>query len=226
MLLHIPQVLTAEEVLHCRERLLAAEWTSGLVTAGNQGARVKNNRQLPEGSPVARELGDAILARLERHAMFISAALPACVYPPMFNRYEGGEQFGHHVDNAVRLLPGTGKQLRTDVSCTLFLTNPEEYDGGELLIEDTYGAQRVKLPAGDLVMYPSTSLHRVTPVTRGARLASFFWIQSMVRDDVQRALLFEMDTAIQRLNQSGADGEALVHLTGSYHNLLRMWAQT
>lgn len=226
MLLHIPQVLSADEVKSCRDQLLAADWVSGQVTAGYQGARVKDNRQLPEDSPVAREVGNAILGRLERHPLFISAALPARVYPPMFNRYEGGEQFGHHVDNAVRLLPGTGLQLRTDVSATLFLAGPEEYEGGELVIEDTYGAHAVKLPAGDLILYPSTSLHRVTPVTRGARLACFFWVQSMVRDAAQRALLFEIDTAIQRLNRSGADADALVHLTGSYHNLLRMWAET
>lgn len=225
MLLHIPQVLSADDVNACREQLLAADWVSGQVTAGHQGARVKDNRQLPEDAAVARAVGDAILARLERHPRFISAALPARVYPPMFNRYEGGEQFGHHVDNAVRLLPGSAFKLRTDVSATLFLADPADYEGGELVIEDTYGAHAVKLPAGDLVLYPSTSLHRVTPVTRGARLACFFWVQSMVRDDAQRALLFEMDTAIQRLHQTGADGEALVHLTGSYHNLLRMWAE-
>lgn len=223
MLLHIPQVLTTAEAEHCCQQLLAAAWASGQSTAGQQGARVKNNRQLPEDSALARELGDTILARLERHPMFISAALPAQVYPPMFNRYEGGEQFGHHIDNAVRLLPGSGIKIRTDVSATLFLAEPDSYDGGELVIQDTYGQQQVKLPAGDLLIYPATSLHRVAAVTRGIRLASFFWIQSMVRETAQRSILFEMDTAIQRLNRTGADGEALVHLTGSYHNLLRMW---
>lgn len=226
MLLHIPQVLTPEEVARCRARLDAAEWVDGRVTAGYQGAPVKRNRQLPETSATARELGELILARLERHPMFISAALPARVYPPMFNRYEGEEHFGLHVDNSVRLLPGTGLKFRTDVSATLFLASPDEYDGGELQIEDTYGRHAVKLPAGDMIVYPSTSLHRVTPVTRGARVASFFWIQSMVREDAQRALLFELDTAIQRLNQTGGDAQAVMRLTGSYHNLLRMWAET
>lgn len=225
MLLHIPDVLTPEQVTQCRNRLLAADWVDGRVTAGYQGAPVKQNRQLPEGSALARELGDLVLGAIERNAMFISAALPARVYPPMFNRYEGEEHFGLHVDNSVRLLPGTGIKLRTDVSATLFLANPDDYDGGELQIEDTYGRHAVKLPAGDMILYPSTSLHRVTPVTRGTRLASFFWIQSMVRDDAQRALLFELDTAIQRLNQTGADEPARTRLIGSYHNLLRMWAE-
>lgn len=226
MLLHIPQVLTPEEVARCRARLDDAEWVDGRVTAGYQGATVKRNRQLPEDSATARELGELILARLERHPMFISAALPARVYPPMFNRYEGEEHFGLHVDNSVRLVPGTGLKFRTDVSATLFLASPDEYEGGELQIEDTYGRHAVKLPAGDMIIYPSTSLHRVTPVTRGARVASFFWIQSMVREDAQRALLFELDTAIQRLHQTGGDAQAVVRLTGSYHNLLRMWAET
>ena len=226
MLLHIPNVLTPEQVAHCRARLEAADWVDGRVTAGYQGAVVKQNRQLPEGSAVAQELGNVVLSALERHPMFISAALPARVYPPMFNRYEGEEHFGLHVDNSVRLIPGTGIKFRTDVSATLFLANPDEYDGGELQIEDTYGRHGVKLPVGDMIVYPSTSLHRVTPVTRGTRLASFFWIQSMVRDDAQRALLFELDTAIQRLNQSNADEQARTRLIGSYHNLLRMWAET
>lgn len=226
MLLHIPQALTPEQVAHCRARLDAAEWVDGRVTAGYQGAVVKRNRQLPEGSATALELGQLVLGAIERNPMFISAALPARVYPPMFNRYEGDGHFGLHVDNAVRLLPGTGLKIRTDVSATLFLADPDEYDGGELQIADTYGRHAVKLPAGDLIVYPSTSLHEVTPVTRGARVASFFWIQSMVRDDAQRALLFELDTAIQRLNQTGGDVQAVVRLTGSYHNLLRMWAET
>jgi PKHD-type hydroxylase len=186
---------------------------------------VKDNRQIEEAVPLARELGDIILAALERNALFISAALPNRVYPPLFNRYEGGMQFGNHVDNAVRLLPGSGVKVRTDISATLFLSPPEEYDGGELLVEDTYGAHAIKLPAGDMVLYPATSLHRVTPVTRGARLASFFWIESMVRDDAQRTLLFDLDSAIQRLSASGADASVCAHLTACYHNLLRMWAQ-
>jgi PKHD-type hydroxylase len=225
MLLAIPQVLSFEQLTRCRERLAAAQWVDGRVTAGYQGAPVKANHQLPEGSTLALELGDMVLAALERHPLFISAALPARVYPPMFNRYEGGQQFGNHVDNAVRLLPGTGLKIRTDVSATLFLSDPNSYDGGELLVEDTYGTHSVKLAAGDLVLYPSTSLHRVNPVTRGVRLASFFWVQSMVRDDAQRTLLFDLDTSIQRLNATGADDQARVQLTGCYHNLLRMWAE-
>ena len=225
MLLSIPNVLTPEQVRHCRDALAAASWVDGRATAGHQGAQVKDNRQLPENSPVAHQLGDLMLVALERHPLFISATLPARVYPPLFNRYEGGQHFGNHVDNAVRLLPGSGLKIRTDISATLFLSEPDEYEGGELLIEDTYGAHSVKLPAGDLVIYPSTSLHRVTPVTRGARIASFFWIQSMIRDDGQRTLLFDLDTAIQQLTRTGADNRAVVQLTGSYHNLLRMWAE-
>jgi PKHD-type hydroxylase len=225
MIVTIPDLLAAAPLRQMRERLLAAEWVSGLATAGHQGARVKHNRQLAEGSVLARELGDIVLAALERHPLFISATLPARVYPPMFNRYEGGESFGNHVDNALRLLPGSAERLRTDLSATLFLADPEDYDGGELLIEDVYGAQSVKLPAGHLVLYPSTSLHRVEPVTRGSRLACFFWVQSMVRDAGQRALLLDLDTSIQRLAQTGGDEAARLQLTGCYHNLLRMWAQ-
>lgn len=225
MLLHLPNVLTPEQIERARERLAAADWVDGRVTAGYQGVQVKDNRQLPENSPVARELGDVILAALERHPLFISGTLPVRVYPPMFNRYEGGQRFGNHVDNAVRLLPGTGMKIRTDISATLFLSAPADYDGGELLIEDTYGAHSVKLPAGDMVVYPASSLHRVNPVTRGARLASFFWVQSMIRDDASRTLLFDLDTAIQRLNATNADETARVQLTGCYHNLLRRWAE-
>ncbi|RQP26026.1 Fe2+-dependent dioxygenase [Piscinibacter terrae] len=224
MIVQLPDVLTHEQVLAVRSQLLAADWVSGLATAGHQGAPVKNNRQLREGSPLAAALGDVVLAALEKHPLFISAALPAKVYPPMFNRYEGGEAFGNHVDNAIRLMPGSGERIRTDLSATLFLCEPLDYDGGELLIEDVYGAQSVKLPAGHMVLYPSTSLHRVEPVTRGARLACFFWVQSMVRDAGQRSLLLDMDTSIQRLAQTGADEGARVQLTGCYHNLLRMWA--
>ncbi len=225
MLITIPDVLGPEQVRHCRSVLDAADWVDGRATAGYQGSRVKDNRQLPEHSAASRELGDLILSALERNPLFISAALPSVVYPPLFNRYEGGQHFGEHIDNAVRLIPGSGRKIRTDISATLFLADPDEYDGGELLIEDTYGAHAVKLPAGHMIVYPSTSLHRVSPVTRGSRLASFFWIQSMIRDDAQRALLFDMDTAIQRLNRTGADERALVQLTGNYHNLLRMWAE-
>jgi PKHD-type hydroxylase len=225
MLLVIPKVLAPEQLARCRDALVVAPWVDGRVTAGYQGALVKNNVQLPEGSALARELGDVVLGALERHPLFISATLPARVYPPMFNRYTGGQQFGDHIDNAVRLLPGSGIKIRTDVSATLFLAEPADYDGGELLIEDTYGAHSVKLPAGDMVIYPSTSLHRVEPITRGERLASFFWVQSMVRDDAQRTLLFDLDNAIQRLNRGGADDIARTRLTGCYHNLLRMWAE-
>lgn len=225
MILQMPQVLTAAQVREARERLFAAPWIDGRATAGHQGARVKHNRQLAEGSPLALELGDMVLAALERHPLFISAALPARVYPPMFNRYDEGETFGNHVDNALRLMPGSAERIRTDVSATLFLAEPDDYDGGELLIEDTHGAHAVKLPAGDLVLYPATSLHRVEPVTRGSRLACFFWVQSMVRDNGQRMLLLDLDTSIQRLAQTGADDAARLQLTGCYHNLLRMWAQ-
>ncbi|MFO1339204.1 MAG: Fe2+-dependent dioxygenase [Burkholderiaceae bacterium] len=225
MIVQIPDVLGAAQVQAMRAALLDASWVDGLATAGHQGAAVKRNRQLAEGSPLAQALGDQVLAALERHPLFISAALPGEVYPPMFNRYEGGETFGTHVDNAVRLLPGTGRKIRTDLSATLFLAEPDSYDGGELLIEDTYGAHAVKLPAGHLVLYPSTSLHRVEPVRRGVRLASFFWVQSLVADEGGRNLLFDLDTAIQRLAQTGGDETARLQLTGCYHNLLRRWVR-
>ncbi len=227
MLVQIPKLLSAEQVQAITARLDAADtpWIDGRATAGHQGARVKDNRQIDESSPLARALGDVILATLERHPLFISAALPHRVYPPMFNSYEGGMQFGNHVDGAVRLMPGSGEKIRTDISATLFLAAPDSYDGGELLIEDTYGTHAVKLAAGDLVLYPASSLHRVAPVTRGRRLASFFWVQSMVRDDAQRAILFDLDRSIQRLNAKVADDPALVDLTGVYHNLLRQWSE-
>ena len=227
MLLQIPNVLNEEQVRFVRERLDAAgdAWVDGRATAGYQGAPVKRNQQIEQFSPLARELGDVILAELERHPLFISAVLPNRVYPPLFNRYEGGMQFGSHVDGAVRLLPN-GTKVRTDVSMTLFLSAPDEYDGGELIIEDTYGVQQVKLAAGDMIVYPATSLHQVAPVTRGVRLASFFWAQSLVRSDTQRALLFDMDTAIQRLNSTQADEAARRSLVGCYHNLLRLWSET
>jgi len=227
MIVQLPGILSEEQVSFVRARLDApdAPWVDGKVTAGHQGVRVKQNQQLAEGTPLALELGDLILGKLERHPLFVSAVLPRHVYPPMFNRYETGMQFGSHVDGAVRRLPGTGHTIRTDVSATLFLAGPESYDGGELLIEDTYGTQAVKLAAGDMVVYPASSVHRVAPVTRGTRLASFFWVQSLVRDDAQRTLLFNLDAAIQNLNQQHATHPALVELTGVYHNLLRMWAQ-
>lgn len=225
MLLQIPQVLTAEQVAQFRARMESATWVDGNATSGHQSAQAKYNEQLAEDSPIARELGDAIVAALGRSQLFFSAALPKRVFPPLFNRYQGGMEFGNHVDGAVRVHAPTGVRIRTDISATLFLAAPEEYDGGELLIEDTYGVQRVRLPAGDMVLYPATSLHRVTAVTRGARIASFFWIQSMVRDDAQRSLLFDLDMAIMRLTQASKGHPSLVSLTGCYHNLLRMWAE-
>jgi PKHD-type hydroxylase len=225
MLLQIPDVLTAGEVAAARQRLESASWIDGRVTAGHQSAKAKDNLQLPEDSPVARQLGDEILGALQRSPLFIAAALPARVFPPLFNLYQGGQSFGSHVDNAIRHVSGTPVRIRTDLSATLFFTGPDEYDGGELVIEDTYGVHAVKLPAGHLVLYPSTSLHHVRPVTRGARVASFFWIQSMVRDDGERTLLFDLDSAIQQLTQTHSDHPIAVPLTGVYHNLLRRWAE-
>jgi PKHD-type hydroxylase len=224
MLLAIPDVLNSEELTYCRQTLDKAEWVDGRVTAGHQSARTKNNRQVPEDHPAARELGDLVLRALERSSLFMSAALPLKVFPPLFNRYEGGEQFGNHVDNAIRQVTGTPHRVRTDLSATLFLAQPDEYDGGELVVEDTYGVHQVKLPAGQLILYPASSLHNVTPVTKGTRLASFFWIQSMVRDDGERTLLFDLDTAIQRLNEDVPGHPTAVQLTAVYHNLLRRWA--
>jgi PKHD-type hydroxylase len=224
MMLHVPNVLSAAEVERCRQVFSRAGWVDGRATAGHQSAQAKKNLQLPEGGKEARELGDLVLAALERSPLFITAALPQRVYPPLFNRYEAGMTFGSHVDNAIRALPGTPHRLRTDLSATLYLSEPESYDGGELVVEDTYGSHAVKLPAGDLVLYPASSLHHVTPVTRGVRLASFFWVQSMVRDAGERALLFDLDTAVRQLNQEAAGSPALVMLTGVYHNLLRRWS--
>jgi PKHD-type hydroxylase len=225
MLLQIPHVLSADQVQHIRSRIDAATWIDGNVTSGHQSALAKRNEQLPEDSVAARELGDAVVAALGRNQLFFSAALPKRIFPPLFNRYQGGMEFGNHVDGAIRVHAPSGLHIRTDISATLFLAAPEDYDGGELLVEDTYGVHRVKLPAGDLVLYPSTSLHRVTPVTRGARLASFFWVQSLVRDDAQRSLLFDLDMAIVRLTQDNPGHAALVSLTACYHNLLRMWSE-
>jgi PKHD-type hydroxylase len=226
MLLRVPGVLDAAQVRHVRARLDAAgdAWVDGRATAGHQGVQVKRNLQIGEGTPVARELGDIVVAALERNPLFLSAALPARIYPPMFNRYEEAQAFGAHVDGGVRLLPGTGMQIRTDLAATLFLADPAAYDGGELMVQDTFGGQRVKLPAGDMVLYPATSVHEVTAVTRGARVASFFWVQSLVREDAQRALLFDLDMAIVQLTRDMPGHASLVALTGTYHNLLRMWA--
>lgn len=229
MLIQIPDVLTAAQVAEARADLATAEWVDGKVTAGHQSAKAKDNMQLPEGSPVAKKLGGMILEALGKNPLFLSAALPLQVFPPLFNRYTGGQSFGTHVDNAIRYFPGTGQRIRTDLSATLFFAAPDEYDGGELCVEDTYGTQRVKLPPGHMVLYPSTSLHHVTPVTRGARVCSFFWLQSMIRSDEQRTLLFDLDLATQRIagefaGQKAADDSA-VQLTGVYHNLLRQWAE-
>jgi PKHD-type hydroxylase len=224
MIVRIASVLSAEELVAIRARLDGAAWEDGRLTAGFQSAQVKTNLQVPQNAVIAREAGDTVLRALERNAAFISATLPRHVYPPLFNRYGAGMSFGAHVDNAVRQIPGTHHRLRTDISATLFLSAPHEYDGGELVIEDTYGAHPVKLAAGDLVVYPASSLHRVEPVTRGVRSAAFFWIQSMVRDDADRTLLFELDTAIRDLTVKAADRAALVRLTACYHNLLRRWA--
>ncbi len=224
MMLHIPGVLTREQVSTIRTAIDAAEWTDGRATAGSQGARVKRNRQLPEHSPVALAQGRIIEQALAASALYFSAALPARTMAPLFNRYADNETYGLHVDGAARLLPGTRQWMRTDVSSTLFLSDPGDYDGGELVVVDTYGTHEVKLPAGDLILYPATSLHRVEPVTRGERVCSFFWAQSMVRDDARRAMLFEMDQTIQRLRARLGETEETVALTGQYHNLLRMWA--
>ena len=225
MLIHIPQVLTREQVRAMRTAIDAAPWEDGRASVGTQGALVKNNRQLPETHPVALEQGRIVLQALAANLTFFSAALPLRTAPPMFNRYAMGETYGLHVDGSVRQLPGTATRLRTDVSTTLFLSDPEDYDGGELVIQDTYGVQQVKLPAGDMVLYPGTSLHKVNAVTRGARFASFFWTQSLVREDSQRTLLFEMDNAIQQLTRDVPDHPSLIQLTGTYHNLLRRWVE-
>jgi PKHD-type hydroxylase len=223
MLFHIPQVLTKEQVAECRAALDQAEWVDGRATVGHLGVHAKNNRQVPEGNAVSRKLGAMILAALEKNGLFVTAALPLKVYPPTFNRYEGGQAYGNHVDGAIRDVPGTPHRVRTDLSATLFLNAPEDYDGGELAIEDTYGSHQIKLPAGDMILYPGTSVHNVRPVTRGARLASFFWIQSMVRDDGERSTLLELDVAIQQLRRVLPEHGAIVQLTNVYHNLLRRW---
>jgi PKHD-type hydroxylase len=225
MLLTIPDVLSAAEVLQARQILDEAEWVDGKVTAGYQSARTKDNMQIPEGHPAAQQLGRMILSALGNNPLFISAALPSQIFPPLFNRYSGGQSFGTHVDNAIRQVAGTPHRIRTDISATLFFASPEEYDGGELCVEDTYGLKQVKLPAGHMVLYPATSLHHVRPVTRGARISSFFWIQSMVRDDGRRSILFDLDLGIQRLNRESPNHPAAVQFTGVYHNLLRQWAE-
>lgn len=245
MLTVIPEVLNRDQVLQARRALDAAEWVDGNVTSGQQAAQAKRNMQLPQQSQAAREVGALILDALGQHPLFIAAALPHRVLPPLFNRYQSGEHFGVHIDNAIRAVPGTGQRIRTDLSATLFFADPDEYEGGELIIEDSsgqhgmgqygmdhqgmdhqgMGEQRIKLPAGHLILYPATSLHRVAPVTRGARVSAFFWIQSMVRDDGERTLLYQLDTAIQELGRTAPASRATVQLTGIYHNLLRRWAE-
>jgi PKHD-type hydroxylase len=225
MLLTIPDLLTPAQVTESRQILDKAEWVDGKVTAGYQSAKAKDNQQIPEGHPAAQQLGRMILSALGNNPLFISAALPSQIFPPLFNRYTGGQSFGTHVDNAIRQVPGTPHRVRTDISATLFFAAPDEYDGGELCVEDTYGLQKVKLPAGHMILYPATSLHHVRPVTRGARICSFFWIQSMVRDDARRSILFDLDLGIQRLNRDSPNNPAAVQFTGVYHNLLRQWAE-
>jgi PKHD-type hydroxylase len=225
MLLPIPDVLSTEQVAEARQILQRAEWVDGRVTAGHQSVRAKDNMQIPESHPAARQLGEMIVNALSQNALFISAALPERIFPPLFNRYQGGQSFGTHVDNAIRQVTGTPHRIRTDLSATLFFAHPDEYEGGELIVQDTYGTQSIKLPAGHMILYPATSLHHVVPVTRGARISSFFWIQSMVRDDTRRTLLFDLDVAIQQLNRDVPDHPSAVQLTGVYHNLLRQWAE-
>ena len=225
MLLSIPDILSSAQLAQCREALAGAEWIDGKATAGYLSRRAKDNVQVPESHPVARRLGAMILDELDKNQTFVSAALPLKIVPPLFNRYSGGQTYGGHIDGAVRPVAGTPHRVRTDLSATLFLTPPEEYDGGELVIEHSYGAERVKLPAGDMVLYPGTGRHRVEPVTRGKRVSSFFWIQSMVRDDLQRSLLLELDNSIQQLAQSVPDHPTVLNFTNLYHNLLRLWAE-
>lgn len=226
MLIAIPDVLTSDELAQVRSTIDPADWIDGNATSGAQSALAKRNRQLAEDSPAARDAGALILDALGRSALFVAAALPLKVFPPLFNRYEGGEAFGAHLDTAVRIHRGSDFRVRADLSATLFLDDPDSYDGGELVVEDTFGEHRVKLPAGHLVLYPASSIHRVEPVTRGARTAAFFWAQSMVRDDAARRLLFELDTAVQDVAATNGQGApATIKLTGIYHNLLRRWAE-
>ena len=224
MLLQIPAVLDPAAVARLRDLLARAAWADGRITAGTQSAQEKRNRQLPEDAPEATPARAMVLEALAKSGLFFTAALPLKIYPPLFNRYEAGMDFGSHIDNAVRTFPATGQHVRTDISATLFLTDPQDYDGGELVVEDTYGSHAVKLNAGDLVLYPGTSVHHVRPVTRGARAGSFFWVQSMVRDDTRRALLFDMDGAISALRHAHGDSAPVIALTGTYHNQIRMWA--
>ncbi len=224
MLIQIPHVLTHDALASCRTELERAEWADGRGSAGYLSAAVKDNSQLPDGSPVARKLAETILRALDGNALFTSASLPFKLLPPQFNRYTSNQNYGRHIDGAIRQIAGSAQRIRTDLAATLFLSPPEDYDGGELVVEDTFGPRRIKLGAGDMVLYPGTSVHRVEPVTRGTRLAAFFWIQSHVREDSRRTILFELDTAIQRIAADVPNHAALVDLAGVYHNLLRTWA--
>lgn len=224
MLLHIERVLTEAQIARCRTLLDEAKWVDGRETSGHLAAPVKHNRQADEGTLEAREMGNIIVSALERTPLFMAAALPLRVFPPLFNRYEPGMAFGNHVDNAIREVAGSGLRVRTDLSATLFLSAREEYDGGELMVDDTYGAHQIKLPAGDMILYPASSLHRVMPVTRGVRLASIFWVQSMVREDGERSLLFDLDMAIAQVSEAAPGNPGIVALTSCYHNLLRRWS--
>ena len=225
MLLHIENLLDAATVARMCARLDGAGWIDGRETVGPQGAQVKRNQQLPDASPLRAELGREVLAACARHPQFHAATLPVKILPPRFNLHAGGDAYGAHIDGAVMVL-ADGSQLRSDIACTVFLADPESYDGGELIVDDTYGEHEVKLPAGDAIVYPASSLHRVEPVTRGARLAAFFWVQSLVRDAAQRRTLLQLDDAVRRLTAGGADADALKQLTGVYHNLLRQWSDT
>jgi len=225
VLIEVPNVLSRDQVVHFRKALDKTEWVDGKVTAGFQSAQVKNNMQLSENNLVAKDLGQQILDAVENSPLFVAAALPAKIFPPLFNRYQGGQAFGNHVDNSVRRAASTRKYVRTDLSVTLFLSEPEEYEGGELIIDDTYGEHSIKLPAGHLILYPSTSLHRLRPVTSGARVSSFFWLQSMIRRDAHRSLLLNLDIAIQKLHQEVPGSTTAVDLTGIYQNLLREWVE-
>lgn len=225
MILPIREVLTGNALQNCRDIVYGAAWADGRITAGSQSEKTKNNLQLPEDSPAARQAAAIVMEALAGNAMFFTAALPKRIFPPLFNCYTGAANaFGNHVDNAMRTIPGTDQRMRTDLSATLFLSDPGEYEGGELVIEEGGSARSIKLAAGDMILYPATTVHRVLPVTRGARIASFFWIQSMVRDNGQRRQLFDLDMAILELRASVGDTPPVVGLTGCYHNLLRIWA--
>jgi PKHD-type hydroxylase len=226
MMVHIPNVLTSEQLAHCRAVMQRADWIDGAATAGHQSRKVKHNLQLPEDSEAARELGGIVMGALARNALFVSVVLPQQVFPPLFNRYDAGMVFGSHVDNAIREHAASSLRVRTDVSSTLFISAPEDYDGGELVVEDTYGNHSVKLPAGDMIVYPGTSVHNVTPITRGARIAAFFWTQSLIRDETKRALMFDLDMSIIALTRDHPEHPSVMQLTSIYHNLLRQWAQT